>query len=88
MVFRSSKTDLFQKDVTLTITTTTDNASALCLIQNLFKCFLISFDVFLIVNIKNDFNQDYITKQLQERICNLGYKKYYTSYFDKNSNVI
>ncbi len=86
--FFLSKTDPFRKVMTLIIAALAYNLCALCLLQNYFKQFFITFDNFLYNNTSGSFNQDHVIKSIQERTWTLGYKRNNKSYsFEKNKRL-
>ena len=80
LVFLVSKTDPLCWGVTLTILVATDNAFAVKSLWNLFKQFSKAYYQLLFTTWAGTFSCNYVTKQLQEKICTLGYEGNYTGH--------
>ncbi len=66
--------------MTLTSVIKRDHDCKLRLYQIIFQHFHIAFDVYFFKNTRSNFNRDYVTKHMQEKIGTLSYKENYTSH--------
>ena len=80
LVLPASKTDPFCQGVTLIISAATDDACAVKSLRNLFERFPKAYYQPLFATCAGTFSRSYITRQLQEGICALGYEGNYTGH--------
>ena len=80
LVLPASKTDLFRRGITLTISATTDEAFAIKSLRNLFEQFPKPHHHLLFFNSAGTYGRNYVTKKLQEGIRVLGYEGNYTGH--------
>ena len=80
LVHPASKTDLFCRGVTLTISAALDEACAIKSLRNLSEQFPKAHHHALFSNTSGNFSRNYLTRQLQAGLQMLGYEGNYTGH--------